>query len=156
MRFRVVMVGLAILVVLPFLSLALLSALSKRPAGLGVRGSQLSDCPDSPNCVCSHAADPTHFIEPFAFTGPPEGAMDQLVAVLSTMPRSKIVTWTDSYLHAEFTSAVFRFVDDVEFLIDPATRRIHVRSASRAGHSDLGVNRRRLEEIRSRFRTQAD
>ena len=57
----------------------------------------------------------------------------------------------ERYIHTEFTSAFFRFVDDVEFLLDDGTRTIHVRSASRVGYSDFGVNRRRVEELRSRF-----
>jgi uncharacterized protein (DUF1499 family) len=67
------------------------------------------------------------------------------------MKRVRIVTAEECYLHAEFTSALFRFVDDVEFLLDDGTKTIHVRSASRVGYSDLGVNRRRVEAIRYRF-----
>ena len=67
------------------------------------------------------------------------------------MPRTKIVTVDDNYLYAEFRSALFRFVDDVEFLIDPKERAIHFRSASRVGYSDLGVNRHRMEQIQKGF-----
>jgi uncharacterized protein (DUF1499 family) len=67
------------------------------------------------------------------------------------MKRSKIVTDLDLYIHAEFTSAFFRFVDDVEFYFDDKAKTLHVRSASRIGRSDFGVNRKRIEELRSRF-----
>jgi len=67
------------------------------------------------------------------------------------MSRVRIVTAGETYLHAEFTSAVFRFVDDVEFLLDDAEKVVHVRSASRVGHSDLGVNRKRVEALREAF-----
>jgi uncharacterized protein (DUF1499 family) len=77
--------------------------------------------------------------------------MERLLAVLGSMKRVEIVTREEGYLHAEFTSAVFRFVDDVEFSIDDRNNVIHVRSASRLGFSDLGVNRRRVEDIRKRF-----
>ena len=68
------------------------------------------------------------------------------------MPRSQIVSSTNTYIHVEFTSLIFRFVDDVEFLFDDEKKLIHVRSASRVGYSDLGANRNRVEEIRKRFR----
>lgn len=67
------------------------------------------------------------------------------------MKRARIVAAEERYIHAAFTSALFRFVDDVEFFLDEGTRTIHVRSASRVGYSDFGVNRRRVEEIRTRF-----
>jgi uncharacterized protein (DUF1499 family) len=77
--------------------------------------------------------------------------MAKLKRIVQAMPRTLIVTETPVYLHAEFTSAVMRFVDDVEFSLDEATRSINMRSASRLGKSDLGVNRRRIEEIRSKW-----
>lgn len=67
------------------------------------------------------------------------------------MPRTRVVTDESGYLHAECTSLVFRFVDDVEFWFDQRESLVHVRSASRIGHSDLGVNRRRIEHIRNQF-----
>ena len=67
------------------------------------------------------------------------------------MPRVEIVTKTDNYLHAEATSQLLRFVDDLEIRVDEAERLIHIRSASRVGHSDLGVNRQRVESIRKLF-----
>lgn len=80
--------------------------------------------------------------------------MRKLTAAIQSMPRRKIVIATENYLHVEFSSAIFRFVDDVEFFLDDATQTIHFRSASRLGYSDLGVNRKRMEEIRRRFTTQ--
>ncbi len=67
------------------------------------------------------------------------------------MKRARIITAQKGYIHAEFTSFLFRFVDDVEFVLDEGSKTIHVRSASRVGYSDLGVNRKRVEAIRSRF-----
>ena len=67
---------------------------------------------------------------------------------MADLPRAKLVEEDEDYLHYEFTSLLLRFVDDVEFVFDDATRTIHFRSASRTGYSDLGVNRRRMEEIR--------
>lgn len=133
------------------LILALLSLTAKRPATLGVTNGRLAPCPNSPNCVCTRAADEAHRIEPLTYTGSAEQAMTHLDAVLSARPRVRIVTRTDVYLYAEVASLLFRFVDDVEFLFDDEAKVIHFRSAARAGHSDFGVNRRRMEEIRQAF-----
>ena len=77
--------------------------------------------------------------------------MKKLTAIIQTFPRTSVITISDSYLHAEFTSAIFRFVDDLEFLADDTAKVIHVRSASRVGYSDLGVNRKRIGQIRLRW-----
>jgi uncharacterized protein (DUF1499 family) len=143
----------ACLVLAGVVALALLSALSRRPANLGATAGRLAPCPPSPNCVCSQAEDSEHHIEPLRYDGSGQEAMARLRAVLDAWPRTRVVAATDGYLHAECTSLVFRFVDDVEFLLDPAAGVIHCRSASRAGHSDLGVNRRRVEAIRRAFAT---
>ncbi len=108
-------------------------------------------CPDSPNCVSSQAADPAHFIEPFTFKDKPTNAMSRLKAALLNEKRVTIVKETAGYLHAEVRSLLFRFVDDVEFTLLPDKGLIHIRSASRSGYSDFGVNRRRLERIRQSF-----
>jgi uncharacterized protein (DUF1499 family) len=127
-----------------------LSALAKKPDDLGVKEGRLAACPSSPNCTCSQDTD-EHAIEPFAFTGEPADAWAKLKRVLAEHPRTRIVSESDDYLHAECTSLLFRFVDDVEFLMDREKRLIHVRSASRAGRSDLGVNRKRVEQMRQAF-----
>jgi uncharacterized protein (DUF1499 family) len=85
------------------------------------------------------------------FSGGAEEAWGRLGALLTAWPRTRVVTATGSYVHAECHSRIFRFVDDVEFLLDRAAGVIHVRSASRAGHSDLGVNRARVEALRRAF-----
>jgi uncharacterized protein (DUF1499 family) len=128
--------------------LALLSARATRPANLGINNGRLAPCPDTPNCACSQASDDAHRIEPLRYKGNAVEAMARLRAVLEAWPRTRVLTATDDYLHAECASLVFRFVDDVEFLLDRGAGVIHCRSASRAGRSDLGVNRRRLEAIR--------
>lgn len=141
----------AAVVLLPVAALAMMSVFSKRPSSLGVSDGRLSGCPDSPNCVSTESSDPEHQIQPIAFEGPPEQAMERIKAALATLPRTKIVTESTDYLHAEATSLLFRFVDDVEFLVDAETGMVHMRSASRAGRSDFGVNRGRMERIREAF-----
>jgi uncharacterized protein (DUF1499 family) len=111
----------------------------------------LPACPDKPNCVSSQAIDKAHAIAPFRYSGSRDDALRRLKAALAAEKRLTVVAEQDSYLHAEVRSLVFRFVDDVEFLVDPAHGLIHVRSASRTGYSDLGVNRRRVERIRRAF-----
>ena len=124
---------------------------TRPPENLGIRDGRLLGCPDSPNCVCSDAADPSHRIEPIQFTGEPREALARLKKTINAISRLKIVSETENYLRVEASSLVFRFVDDVEFLIDPVEHLIRVRSASRVGHTDLGVNRRRIERIRSKY-----
>ena len=133
------------------LSLGILVAgcTGSRPMNLGVHDGKLAPCPASLNCVSSQSADKDHAVAPFPFSGTPAEAMAKLKVVLSTMPRARLVTATETYVHAEFTSALFRFVDDAEFWFDERTRTIHLRSASRVGSSDLGVNRKRVEHLRS-------
>jgi uncharacterized protein (DUF1499 family) len=132
-----------------------LSLLARRPTDLGAREGKLAPCPATPNCVCSQAED-DHAIEPIHFDGDPDQAWALLHQVLAEQPRTRIIREEDEYLHAECTSALFRFTDDVEFLLDREERVIHFRSASRAGRSDLGVNRKRMEEIRKAFAARAD
>jgi len=114
----------------------------------------LAPCSASPNCVSSQATDAAHLTEPLRFTGEATLAWNRLKSALGTESRLSIVEDTGSYLHAEVRSLVFRFVDDVEFVLDPEAGVIQVRSASRTGYSDFGVNRRRVERIRNVFSRQ--
>jgi uncharacterized protein (DUF1499 family) len=122
-----------------------------RPARLGVTNGKFIPCPDSPNCVCSQYPDQSHKIESLTYKGSPDEAMARLLNVTQGMKRAKVVTAQERYLHVEFTSAVFRFVDDAEFFIDDAQKAIHMRSAARLGYYDFGVNRKRMETIRQIF-----
>jgi uncharacterized protein (DUF1499 family) len=111
----------------------------------------LAPCPDKPNCVSSQSVDNEHFIEPIKFKGSVDDTWQRLITVLKATKRTKTVEHLELYLHVEVTSLIFRFVDDVEFLISPDEHVIHVRSASRTGRSDFGVNRRRVERLRKAF-----
>jgi uncharacterized protein (DUF1499 family) len=140
-----------LVVLLPILVLAVLSALATRPTNLGVRDGRLAPCPSSPNCVSTQADDDGHRMEPIAFTESPAEAMQWLESAVASIPRMKIAVATDDYLYAEASSLVFRFVDDVEFFIDKEAHVIHFRSASRVGRSDFGANRRRMKAVRQAF-----
>ncbi len=129
----------------------LLSLTSSPPANLGVRQGRLVKCPESPNCVSTQAEDQEHWIAPMTVSQKSKDSIETLEAIVLQMPRTQIVLKADDYLRAEFRSALFRFVDDVEFYAEAASGRIHFRSASRVGRSDLGVNRARMEKIRNLF-----
>jgi uncharacterized protein (DUF1499 family) len=117
----------------------------------GTTNDRLSPCPKSPNCVSSLSEDESHYVAPLAYETTLEEAREKLISVINSMKRSEIVTAEVNYIHATFKSALFGFVDDVEFLFDDQRKVIDVRSASRTGYSDLGVNRKRVEEIRQKF-----
>jgi uncharacterized protein (DUF1499 family) len=133
--------------------LIIASCSGTRPANLGATNGLLAPCPSTPNCVSSQSKDPEHAVAPLTYTSSSAEAMAKLKRIVQTMPRALIVSETPAYFHAEFTSAVMRFVDDIEFSLDEPARSINVRSASRLGKSDLGVNRKRVEEIRSKWMT---
>lgn len=131
----------------------LFSFAGKRPENLGVKAGKLAPCPSTPNCVSSQclSTDTEHSIAAFRYQSPPAEAIATLKSVIESMPRTKLITATSTYLYAEFATPLMGFVDDVEFYLDDANHLIHVRSASRLGKSDLGVNRQRVEDIRKTF-----
>ncbi|MBC2713990.1 MAG: DUF1499 domain-containing protein [Desulfobacteraceae bacterium] len=118
---------------------------------IGLDNNALKPCPGSPNCVSSMAEDPSHHVEPFRYEGTAEDAGKKLISIIDSTRRAQVVTSESNYIHAEFKSMIFRFVDDVEFYFDNQAPIIHVRSASRVGYSDLGANRKRVEKIRQQF-----
>ena len=117
----------------------------------GTTNDRLSPCPKSPNCVSSLSEDKSHYVAALTYKGTLKEAREKLISVMNSMKRSEIVTAEIDYILATFKSALFGFVDDVEFSFDDQRKIIDVRSASRTGYSDLGVNRKRVEEIRKRF-----
>lgn len=131
--------------------LLLLSVTASPPLNLGIRDGRLASCPDSPNCVSTQSEDREHWIAPLTVSSDAHNAIDALETIVLQLPRTQIVEKTPNYLRAEFKSALFRFVDDVEFYLEQESGRIHFRSASRVGQSDLGANRARMESIRSLF-----
>ena len=113
---------------------------------------KFTPCPDSPNCVSSQSTDESHFIEPLHYSGSPADARQKLIDILEGNDRARLVKVEADYIHAEFRSSVFRFVDDVKFWFPPDKPIIHVKSASRTGYYDFGVNRRRVERLREAFK----
>jgi uncharacterized protein (DUF1499 family) len=128
------------------------------PPDLGVHEGKLKPPSSSPNSVSSQAGlwpgHPRHAdaqIAPIAVVGSPEQTLERLKAVVAATPGARIVESRADYLRAEFTTRLMKFTDDAEFWLDPTAGVIHVRSASRLGESDLGVNRARIEDIRTRL-----
>ena len=119
---------------------------------LGLIDNHLVSCPASPNCVVSQNGDKKHAIEPIAYHVDRDKAKETLLKVLSVVPRTEVIEETDNYIHALSKSRIFKFIDDVEFYFPKDENVIHIRSASRVGESDLGVNRRRMEQIRLAMR----
>ena len=129
------------------LGFSIIGCAGNRPVDLGLKDGYLRPCPSSPNCVNSMVnEDEVHRIEPFRGV-----SLAELRELLQNEERVEIVTNRENYLHAEFTSLIMRFVDDVEFFSVAKEQVIHVRSASRLGRSDLGANRRRVEGLRTKL-----
>jgi uncharacterized protein (DUF1499 family) len=134
-------------------SMLMLAGCASGVAGV-VKGAAPSDaaslatCPNRPSCVVSREDAGSRSIEALAFQGEATDAIARLSAILAEMPRTRIVSSDTHYLHATQESRMLGFTDDVEFLIDPLSGRIDVRSCSRAGYYDFGVNRARIEAIR--------
>jgi uncharacterized protein (DUF1499 family) len=130
----------------------LFSCSGMRPNNLGVKDARLAACPASPNCVSCDDTDAGHAISALQLRLPSENAWRALRSTVAALPRTRIITETDEYLHADCSSAVFGFVDDLELHLRPAQNSIAVHSAARLGRSDFGINRRRVENLRSVLR----
>ena len=119
----------------------------RRPTNLGVTDGRLAPCRRTPNCVSSQAdaADREHYIAPIAF----RGAMADLRKAVESMERASVITAQANYLYAEYRTKLLRYVDDLELFYDQRAGLVHVRSASRLGRRDFGVNRKRVEALRS-------
>lgn len=133
----------------------LLAGCGAGTANLRDGGGSLQACSSAPHCVSSEASDPKHRVEPLSYRGSPEQAQRTLVGVLKAQDGAKLVEQSPGYVYATFTSAILRFVDDVEFVFDDQTMTIKVRSSSRIGYYDFGANRSRVEKLRSAFNAAA-
>ena len=141
-------------VLVGLVSLILLTGCAGTMPDLGINNGELTRCLKTPNCVNSQAVGEKQYIKPIRYAGTQQEARARLLQILDSLKRTKILTAQENYIRAEFTSALFRFVDDVEFYFpeeQAGETVIHIRSASRIGYSDLGANRKRIERIRSKF-----
>jgi uncharacterized protein (DUF1499 family) len=150
MRKRLVLIPAVTVLVLVAATLAMVLA-SRRPGETGLVDGRLRPCPPKPNCVCSQDTD-EHAIEPLRFAGDPDEAWTLLELLVRAERLAEVVAVEGDYLHAVWRTPLLGFRDDVEFLLDRESACIHVRSASRVGHSDLGANRERVDAMRARWR----
>ncbi|MGR6036528.1 MAG: DUF1499 domain-containing protein [Candidatus Nitrosoglobus sp.] len=114
---------------------------------LSTHNDRLPSCPASPNCVCSDATDKKHYIEPYQLKVKSSKGLEVLKEVISSLPRTTIISATNTYLYAQARSRIFGFIHDMEFQLRPRQNIIAVRSATRLGYYDFGVNRWRIGEI---------
>lgn len=134
------------------LSCLLLLAACSSPTRIGLHNGKLAYCPSSPNCVVSQSSYGAHYILPISYTISKEQAYEKIKNIILHQKRTKIIRANENYIHAEFRS-MLGFVDDVEFYFPDNESIIHLRSASRVGYSDLGVNKKRMETIRGLFQS---
>jgi uncharacterized protein (DUF1499 family) len=117
----------------------------KKP--IGIKDGKFQPCPKSPNCVSTQSIDDKHKMEPLSYNVIIDEAKTKIKEIIGTFKRTKLITEENNYLHFEFRTATFKFVDDVEFYFDDSAKLIHFRSAAQKGWSDLGVNRKRMKKI---------
>ena len=134
----------------------LMGCSGKRVDYVGIKNGELTPCPGSPNCVSSQSVEKNHYVEPLIYISTKDEAYSKLKDVIKNMKYTKIIEENEKYVHVEFISAIFRFVDDVEFYLDDDNKTIHLRSASRTGYYDFGANRKRIELIRKMFTSDGD
>ena len=126
----------------------------KEPRRTGIVDGKFYQCPKKPICVSTQASedDEKHYISPIKLTTSVEEAMSKIISIINTLNRTKILDKSDNYLRVQFTTALFRFKDDVEFYIDEKEKLIHFRSQSRIGGYDWNANRNRMEDFRTRYK----
>lgn len=149
---KILLIAISSLVLLPIAALFILGYLSQSDKANGMVEGRLTRCPDTPNCICSEfVLDAVHYIEPIVISDDDaEPVLIRLKTIIREMGGSIQVEKAD-YLAATFTSSIFRFVDDLEIRIDSGQKMIHLRSASRIGYGDGGVNRKRVERLKNDF-----
>ena len=125
---------------------------SRTGGSSGLVEGRLSKCPDKPNCVCSEYNDDTsHYIDPIII--PQNNTVDTFALIKNVIREmgGSIQAESENYITATFTSALFKFVDDFEIRIDSTLGVIHIRSASRVGYGDMGVNKKRTALFKKLF-----
>jgi uncharacterized protein (DUF1499 family) len=132
--------------------LIFLVSCSSVPKEIGMKGQFFHNCPNSPNCVSTMEKRKGYYIAPIKYSLSKEDAFKKMLVVINAMNKVTILKQTPSYIHAVFRTPLMNFADDVEFYFPEKVQVIHLKSASRIGFSDMGVNRKRVESIRKRFR----
>ena len=154
---KIALIIIPVLLLSAFVVLFVLGLMSQSGEANGIVGNLLTKCPDKPNCVCSeYEADVSHYIEPIIIS---QSSATKVLSRLKDSVREmggNIRDEKENYLAATFTSSLFRFVDDLEIRLDTGQKMIHLRSASRVGRGDGGINRNRVERLKNLFHLKAD
>lgn len=147
MKIIIILIIGALLLVLFYFSF--LAYKSHKGAAPGLTNNQLSPCPDTPNCLNSeYPNDTAHFIDAMTFKNESRTEISQQIQHVIKNTGGTITQVTNNYIAAEFSTQLFRYVDDFEIRIDNEANLIHFRSASRVGKSDFGTNLKRIEMIK--------
>ena len=150
---KIVLIIVTVLALAILIGLFVLGLMSQSGEANGLVAGKLTKCPDKPNCICTEFdADVAHYAAPVVFSQTPTSEVVLRLKSIVQQMGGNIQIEDSNYLAATFTSSVFRFVDDLEIRIDADLKTIHLRSASRVGHSDRGVNRKRIEQFKALYR----
>ena len=152
---KTVFIILPILIVTFIVVLLNYRGISKAGEAPGLVEGILSKCPNKRNCVCSeYKDDANHYIAPIIL--PQNSTVDTFTLLKDVIRKmgGNVQVESCDYLAATFTSAIFKFVDDLEIRIDSTQEVIHIRSASRVGYSDMGVNKKRTELLKKLFNNE--
>jgi uncharacterized protein (DUF1499 family) len=154
---KIVLIIIAILILGVFVGLFVLGLISQSGEATGMVEAKLARCPDRPNCICSEfETDVTHYVDPVKFSITVDSeVLSRLKKIVEEMG-GRIQAENDNYLAVSFTSSFFRFVDDLEIRIDADQKMIHLRSAARVGYSDRGVNKKRVEQLKSLYQKKTN
>ena len=144
-------IGLLILVVITLFITRLVYQNLSVPTHLGHKNGQLAAMPDKPNAVSSQTDIADKQVETLSYKATTEETLKSVIAALNAMGNNELKTQESHYVYSVFTTGTLHFHDDVEILLDEQTKQVHFRSQSRAGHSDLGLNRARYEEFKALY-----
>lgn len=142
---------LSILIAIVITVLFVLGSKSKLGQAPGLISGKLSLCSNKPNCVCSEYNNDSHYIEPMTISDESKVNVHNIIKKVIQAMGGTIQIASNNYISASFSSAIFGFVDDFEIRLDLSQKIIHVRSASRVGHGDLGVNKKRVELFKALY-----
>jgi len=149
---KIVLIAIPILMLIAFVGLFVLGFISQSGEASGLVEARLAECPDKPNCICSEfESDISHYVEPIDFSQSNPGDLLAKLKIIIEEMDGRIQVENNNYLAATFTSSFFRFVDDLEIRIDTDQKKIQLRSASRVGHGDRGVNKARIKQLKNLF-----
>lgn len=147
-------ITLIVLAVFILANVGLIALQNQRVPALGVENGQLKPLSKKPNCVSTQAEDAEKRVPTLPFKGDAAATMTAIKAAIASYGGATIKEESATYLYAVFTTAKMKYNDDVEFWLDTDANEVHFRSASRAGYSDMGLNRQRFEKLAELYRQQ--